>query len=303
MPHRSALRAYAALALGVVAISWSAIFVRWTQMPGVASAFYRVFIAALILWAILIARRTRLQMNCSALWLAILGGAFFAGDLGFYNVSVLRTSAGSATFLGNNAPLFVAIISWIATRRAPSGRFWIAFAIALVGACLIVSPDLQHSGTRSAADLMAVAASFCFALYLSLTERLREAGSTLTLLAISTTSSAAVLLLVAALTHSSLRIPSTQSLASLIGLGVVCQLVGYFGLTYALGHLPATVSSVVMLTMAPITAVLALILFKERMTFLQVFGGALVLLGVWIVSRSGRESTPPSSSQMAQVAP
>ncbi len=294
MPHRSALRAYAALALGVVAISWSAIFVRWTQMPGVASAFYRVFFAALVLWAILFARRTPVQMSRSTLWLAILGGAFFAGDLGFYNVSVLRTAAGSATFLGNNAPLFVGIVTWIATRRAPSSSFWVAFAIALVGACFIVSPDLQKSGTRSAADLMAIAASVCFALYLSLTERLREAGSTLTLLAVSTTASAAVLLLIAPLTHSSLQIPSTQSLASLIGLGIVCQLIGYFGLTYALGHLPATVSSVVMLAVAPFTAVLALILFNERMTHVQILGGVLVLLGVWIISRSDIDTALPA---------
>jgi len=40
---------YLALTAGILCISWSAIFVRWTDIPGVASAFYRVLIPALIL--------------------------------------------------------------------------------------------------------------------------------------------------------------------------------------------------------------------------------------------------------------
>jgi hypothetical protein len=41
------LRALIDLVLGVLATSWSAIFVRWAVVPGGASAFYRVFIAEL----------------------------------------------------------------------------------------------------------------------------------------------------------------------------------------------------------------------------------------------------------------
>ena len=39
------LKAYFALTAGVTAIAWSAIFVRWTHISGLASAFYRVFFA------------------------------------------------------------------------------------------------------------------------------------------------------------------------------------------------------------------------------------------------------------------
>jgi hypothetical protein len=57
MRDESRLTALVALAAGVIAISWSAIFVRWTHMPGVASAFYHVFIAAILLWLILLIKR------------------------------------------------------------------------------------------------------------------------------------------------------------------------------------------------------------------------------------------------------
>jgi hypothetical protein len=40
---------YAALVAAIVCIAWSAIFVRWTSIPGPASAFYRCLIPAIVL--------------------------------------------------------------------------------------------------------------------------------------------------------------------------------------------------------------------------------------------------------------
>jgi drug/metabolite transporter (DMT)-like permease len=305
MPNRGTVKAYAGLAVGVVAISWSAIFVRWTQMPGVASAFYRVFFACVALWPILLFSKTKLaRMDRSTFLLGVLGGTFFAGDIGFYNVAVLHTSAGGATFLGNNAPLVVGLLTWATTGKLPSRRFWTALAIGLAGACLIVAGDMRHLGVRSTADILAVIASVCFAFYLLVTERLRESCDTSTILALSTTASAVVLLLFAALARISLVVPNVSSFAALVGLGVVCQLAGYFCLTYALGHLPATVSSVILLAVAPLTALFAFMLFKEHMSQVQLLGGGLVLVGVWIVSGASRDpilATLPEQTAMPMV--
>jgi drug/metabolite transporter (DMT)-like permease len=290
MPNGRTVRAYAALAVGVIAIAWSAIFVRWTQMPGIASAFYRMFFASVSLWPILLLSKTKLaRINRSTFYLAALGGVFFAGDVGLYNIAVLHTSAASATFLGNNAPIIVGLLTWATTRRLPSRYFWTALTVALSGAFLIVMVDARHLASRSSADLLAVAASICFAFYLMATERLRISCSTMTILALSTTASSLALLAFAVSTHISLVVPSASSLTALLGLGLICQLTGYFTLTYALGHLPATVTSVLLLAIAPLTAIFAYIIFGEPMTMIQVLGGILVLFGVWIVSSTHRD--------------
>jgi drug/metabolite transporter (DMT)-like permease len=286
MPSEETGKSYGALAIGVVAIAWSAIFVRWTQMPGITSAFYRMLIALLVLWPVILLSKVRLSaVSRSAFGLAALSGVFFAGDVGLFNTAVMHTSAGSATFLGNNAPLVVGLLTWAMTRKMPSGRFWTALAIGTSGAWLIVSVDAHHAASESSADLLAVGASVCFALYLLTTERLRKEMDTQVLVTLSATSSAAVLLVMAAVAHISLAVPNGRSLAAVLGLGLVCQVTGYFCLTYALGHLPATVTSVVMLAVAPLTALFAFGLFSERMTILQMVGGAFVIVGVWIVSR------------------
>jgi len=46
-----------------------------------------------------------------------------------------------------------------------------------------------------------------------------------------------------------------------------------------MGHLPATVTSVSLLSQGPLTAVLAAVLLREPLTAPLLIGGALVLLG------------------------
>lgn len=259
-------------------------------MPGVSSAFYRLLFAAAILWPVTVLRpgaasAARPKLPGGVLALAALGGVFFAGDVGLFNIAVLHTSAGAATLLGNNAPIFVGLLAWMVTRRAPPGQFWLALVVALAGGALIVLPDARRISFRSSADLLAVAASLCFALYLVVTERLRAHLDSVKLLALSSTASAATLGLAAVLTRTSLAIPNGQAWAAVLALAIVCQVVGYFALTYALGHLPATVTSVGFLGVGPLTALLALMLFGERMTAVQVAGGALVLAGIWLAGK------------------
>ena len=98
------------LALGIVCIALSAIFVKLAVgVPGTVSAFYRVAIAAVAL-AIPFARgQTRKRRASGAhgrlgwrIWaLAIIAGVFFALDLGFWNTSLGFTTAANATLLGN----------------------------------------------------------------------------------------------------------------------------------------------------------------------------------------------------------
>ena len=217
--------------------------------------------------------------------LALLSGVFFAGDVALFNTSVLHTSAGSATFLANNAPLLVVLVTWAITRKLPSKRFWAALMIALGGAWLIVSVDAHHLRSERSADLLAVLSSVCFALYLITTEQLRRSIDTQALITLAASGSSVALLAFAGVTRVPLSVPDARSLGAVMALALVCQLTGYFCLTYALGHLPVTVTSVVLLAVAPLTAVFAFALFRERLSPLQIFGGLLVICGVWIVTR------------------
>ena len=81
---------------------------------------------------------------------------------------------------------------------------------------------------------------------------------------------------------------SPRAWLSLAGLGLVTQLMAYYALVYALGHLPATVTSVGLLAQVPGTALLAMLLLGEPLTAVQILGGAVVLAGIYVVNRDAR---------------
>src|SRR5215469_10379666 len=183
-----ALPAYLALIAGILCIAWSAIFVRWTDIPGSASAFYRMLVPAVILLPTApFDRDTRL--NGRMIWIIALGGLFFALDLALYNTSILKTSAANATLLRNNTPIVVGLISWLVFRRRPAAAFWLGLLLAMAGTVVILWADLDKLTRLGVGDLMALAAAVCFAVYLLATERVRTSTSTLGFLRLAMISS------------------------------------------------------------------------------------------------------------------
>jgi len=279
------LSAYLALVAGIVCIAWSAIFVRWTDIPGAASAFYRMLVPALVLLATHFVERERAPISARTLWIIAIGGLFFALDLALYNTAILKTSAANATLLGNNTPIVVGLMTWLVFRKKPAAGFWLGLLMAVSGTSVIVWADLGKHVHFGLGDLMALGAAACFAVYLMVTERVRTSTGTLAFLRLAMISSTLALLAINLVLGVSLRVPHGRTLWAVLGLGLISQLAGYLALTYALGHLPATITSVSLLTQGPLTALLAAWLLSEPLSLAQILGGALVLLGVGIAHR------------------
>ena len=283
------MRAYAALGCAVLGIVWSSIFIRWAGVPGPASAFYRVFIASAVLVPVWLVRGSERRGTPRARWLALAGGAFFGIDLALYNTAVMKTTAATATLLGNNAPLFVGLGTWLVFRRRPRGSFWLGLALALGGCAVILARDAFGAASKeghAAGDLLAFTAAVFFAGYLLATERVRGEMDTLTFSTLAIAGSVATLLLVCLATRVPLAGYSARTWAALLGLGLISQLGAYFALVYALGHLPATVTSVGLLAQVPLTALLAIPLLGEPVSAVQMAGGVVVLAGIYVVNRS-----------------
>jgi len=297
----SRLRAYAALTLAVGGVTWSAIFVRWAEVPGPVSGLYRVLIAAAVLlpWRLAVAPKPRAAAAVDqrrARMIAVAGGVFFALDLALWNTAVMKTQAAVASLLGNLTPVFVGLLSWIVLGRRPRRAFWAGLGLSLIGCALIVSVHLDRrigAGTLIGDALAIVACSF-FAAYLLTTERVRAAMDTLTFNTLAIAGSVVTLAVICALLGYPLAGFPPRTWLALAGLGLISQLGAYYALVYALGHLPATVTSVSLLAQVPGTALLAALLLGEPLSRVQIAGTAIVLAGIYIVNRleAGRDPLP-----------
>jgi drug/metabolite transporter (DMT)-like permease len=69
---------------------------------------------------------------------------------------------------------------------------------------------------------------------------------------------------------------------TLVGLAWVSQIAGQGLIAYSLAHLPAAFSSVGLLLQPVIAGLIAWALLGEPLVALQIAGGLMVLLGIWL---------------------
>lgn len=282
--HDRRRRAGVSLAIGAFGIAWSAILVRWSAVPGLVSAFYRLAFAAAVFvpWRFFAPRRSA-RSSPAATRAAIIAGILFGADLAFFNSAVMQTSAANATLIGVNAPIFVALGAWGMRGERPTTRFWTGFVLALAGMVGIVGTDVVLHPRLGVGDALALAGAACYGLYLLYVQEGRAGMDTLTFTAWSTGIGAAALLVVCLATRQPLVGLSARSWAALVGLAVVSQVIGQLLVAHALGSLPATLTSIVLLSQAPATALLAWPMLGEPIRAEQLLGGALVLTGIVVV--------------------
>ncbi|MBA3470430.1 MAG: DMT family transporter [Herpetosiphonaceae bacterium] len=277
-------RAYAALAIGVVCIALSAIWVKWANVPGSASAFYRMAIAAVPLIPWWLARRPA-HLPRKATLLALLGGIFFAVDLLLWNTAILMTSAANSTLLANNAPLWVGLGTLLIFRQRLPRSFWWGMALALVGVLLILGGDIVREPTLGQGDLLSISAGMFYAAYLLTTQSARSELDTLTFMTLGIVVSVVVLFAASMFFNAPLTGYSGKTWGALLGLGLVSHLGGWLAINYALGYIKASVASVSLLGQPVLTAVISIPLLGEGLALEQIVGGALVLGGIWVVHR------------------
>ena len=209
-----------------------------------------------------------------------MAGLFTSGDFALWNTSVNYTTAANATLLGNTAPLWVALGAWLLFREKLNGRFWLGLLLALAGATLILGTDFLLHPRLGIGDLMAIGTGVFYAGYMLVTQRSRQHFNPLTHLWLMGLSASFGLLM----------IYSAQSWLVFFAAALVSQIAGYMSITYALGHLPASVVSPTMIGQPIVTAILAIPLLGEIPTFMQFIGGATALAGIYIVNQAHNRS-------------
>jgi drug/metabolite transporter (DMT)-like permease len=284
----SRLRIYAILGFGVVCIALSAIFTVWSGVPGTVSAFYRVGIAAAILTLPFIGRAARGQVVFDRrVWLLAAGaGVFFAADLALWNTSLFMTSAATSTLLGNDAPIVVGLGAMILFRERLRPLYWLGLAVALAGMGIVAGRDVFTHSTLGAGDLLSLAAGCSYACYLLATQRIRARMDTLSSLYIPAVTGGILLLLFNVALQRPLTGFSAHAWLSLVAVALVSQVAGWLAINYALGHMPASIVSVTLLTQPVLTALFAVPMLGEPLGTGQIVGGIITLAGIYIVNQS-----------------
>ena len=281
---------YLALVIGVLALSLSAMFVRWATAPGPVTAFYRMAFAALLLAPFFALNCYRKAVaNWRVLIFPVIAGVATSGDLSLWNTSLSYTTASNATLIGNSAPLWVALAGLFFFGARLKRNFWLGLALAMSGGLFIMGTDFLLHPRLGIGDLMALGTSFFYAGYYLATERGRRTLDAPTYSWMVALTAAITLLFINILLGNPLTGYTTQTWLAFLGAAIVSQVIGYICLSYALGHLPAHVVSPTMIAQPVITTLLAIPLLGEVPFPLQLVGGVMALAGIYLVNQSHPE--------------
>ncbi|MDF5714512.1 MAG: DMT family transporter [Rhizonema sp. NSF051] len=303
----STLISPALLLIGVVALSFGSIFVKWSEngLSYNATVFNRLWLAAIAfgLWQFVKGIVERLKSNEPVqqqpytpqdVWLLLSAGICWAATLLLIAWSLTQTSVAISTILHNLAPIFTSIGAWLLFGHRFNRQFLIGGAIAIGGAITIEFEDLaiqlkplQRIATvHVQGGIAAIVSAVFLALYLLIVEQLRTKFPPMTIQLWICGSAALAILPVLLLTGERL-FPVTQSgWLSVLALAFVCQVFGHGILTYSLNKFSSVVVSLAHLLEPVFSSIFAFAIFWERLSFSNGVGFAVVLIGLYVAVSS-----------------
>ena len=273
------------LIIGAIAIAFSPIFVRFSDVDPIMTAFYRIFISLpffLFFSSFNIIEKVKFPEFNNSYVIFLVSGIFFALDLICWHWSIKLTTVSKATFLSNLAPIVDIIFSLIFLKEKFSKFFYLAALLSMVGMLMLLGESFQFNKSQFIGDLLGVLTAVWYGSYIVTISQLRKKYNSTSIMFLSGIVTAIILLIVSIVFEQSLIPQSLFTITIIFLLGFICQFMGQSFITYSLAYLSASLSSLCLLIQPIAATVLAYFFFQEKLTTIQFFGSALILIGIYI---------------------
>ena len=281
------MKPYLTLFIGVLAVSFAAIFIRLADAPPLVIATYRLAIASVILIPIasIKSRKSLKKLSRQDILLILLSSIFVALHFSLWITSLSYTSIASSVVLVTAHPAFVVLISYFLWGERVNKLTIGGIAVAIMGVILVNYGGFTFGSRAILGDLLALIAGFSMGAYLIIGRQLRARIDILSYLTILYTCSAIILLVATVFFGYSLFGYSTTTYVMMVLLALVPQLIGHSSLNLAVRLIPVTLVSVTILGEPVGATLLGYFILGEIPTANEIVGGLLILGGIFLVMR------------------
>jgi drug/metabolite transporter (DMT)-like permease len=269
------------LVIGIICISFSPIFVKLAGVLPVTATFYRIFIGWLCLAPYCIAKG-QLKIGRRELLITIAGGIVFGLDIFIWNLSLARISATVSTLITNLAPVWVGLLSYLLFKKRSGYSFWLGTALAVTG--MVVLAGYQHiiALQFGTGIVLAIISSLLYAVFILITKGVLQKTGTLTFMFYNMLAASVFLLIICGYQRTNMIDFSIPVWLYFLGMGLICQLIGWITINGALRFLESTKVSVALLSQTVVAGLLAFVLLNERLERKEIIGSIIVLAGIAI---------------------
>ena len=274
--------------LGVAGVSLSAVFVRWSTAPSMVLVLYRmVFSVLLLVTLVLKEHRGELEsLTGREAGLCLVSGAFLGFHFTAYFEALNYTSIAAAVLLSDMEVLFVALATVLLFRQRLTRTAWLAMLMTFGGSVLVAFSNTGSGPNALRGNVMALGAAACMAVYPLIGSICRRRLSTTAYTFLVYSAAAATVLAAALLRGVALTGYGTANYVTALGMAVFCTLLGHSVFSWGLKYLPAAFISTAKLMEPVFAAIWGLLLFRETPEWTVVTGGAVIILGIALYSRT-----------------
>ena len=152
----------------------------------------------------------------------------------------------------------------------------------MVGMLMLLGESFKFNKSQFIGDLLGVLTAVWYGSYIITISQLRKKYNSTSIMFLSGIVTAVILFIVSILFEQSLIPQSLFTITIIFLLGFICQFVGQSFITYSLAYLSASLSSLCLLIQPIAATVLAYFFFQEKLTTIQFFGSAFILIGIYI---------------------
>lgn len=265
-------------------MGFSPIFVRVADVPALTSGFYRLALALPVLWLISTPWQTETKLgplSSRDRWLMLAAGLTFGADIAFWHLAIVNTTVTNAMLFGSLTPVMVAAGAFLAFGERPRPVFFAGLALALTGVATLALQRTNGAAPHPVlGNALGLGAAAIYAIYILIVSELRKRHSVKRIVLWSTVISALSLVPFAATAGGPLLPATLVGWAAVFGMALISHAGGQSFLTYALAHLPVSLSSMVQFLQVAVAAIAAWILLGETMTWIKLAGAAAILGGI-----------------------
>ena len=276
------------IVVGVLGISMSSIFVKYSQAPSAVTAAWRLLWTVLLLTPVVLGkkpvRQELVRTPKKLMWLSILSGLFLAIHFVLWFESLRHTSVASSTTIVCTEVVWVCLGFCLFLKGKLSWKAIAAIGVTLFGSVLIAFSD-SGSGGQLYGDILALLAAIAVAVYTLIGRVVREKLSTTVYTYMVYTACAAVLVITCATQGSSLFAYGWSAVIVGLLLAVFSTILGHSIFSWCLKYFSPAFVSASKLCEPVVAAIMAGFLFGELPGWLQAIGGGLILGGVLWYSR------------------
>ena len=276
------------IVIGVIGISLSAIFVKYSAAPAAVTAAYRLLWTVLLMTPVVLGkqevRRKLRQTDPKTLALSALSGLFLAVHFVLWFESLQHTSVAASTTIVCTEVIWVALGFCLFLKGKISLKAVAAIAVTFGGSVLIAFAD-SGSGAHLYGDILALVSAVSVAMYTLIGRVVRKRASTTVYTYLGCVSCAAVLLVISLVQgYDLLGYGLSAPIVGLL-LAVFSTILGHSIFSWCLKYFSPAFVSASKLCEPVVAALFAGFLFGEIPSRLQLLGAALILGGVLYYSR------------------